>query len=163
MGVKYHCPKCGKRFVDWGAKKLEFKCPDCEDGQLVRFGGPESKPPKRPSLKRAASRAKPKKEELPAARVAFDELPEELGEEIEEEVDEEPEEPLEEIVHIDTKHEETEVGLEFDEEAVAETHEEAAPEEDIEEGETLGIPEDLSFGEVTPPLTDETFEEENDW
>ena len=35
MAVKYHCRKCGKRFIDWGAEKLGFKCPDCENEQVV--------------------------------------------------------------------------------------------------------------------------------
>lgn len=46
MTVKYECPKCNKRFVEWGAKKLEFKCPVCtpkkggEAVELVRIGTP---------------------------------------------------------------------------------------------------------------------------
>lgn len=38
MALKYHCPKCDKKFVDWGAEKLGFKCPDCKDEDLVRAG-----------------------------------------------------------------------------------------------------------------------------
>lgn len=47
MPVKYECPKCGRRFAEWGAEKLGFKCPQddrCpasaigEDIALVRLG-----------------------------------------------------------------------------------------------------------------------------
>lgn len=30
MAVKYECPKCQRRFVDWGAERLGFKCPHDE-------------------------------------------------------------------------------------------------------------------------------------
>lgn len=56
MPVKYHCQKCGKKFVDWGAEKLSFKCPDCVDEELVRVSTSEDKPRRRPSLKRKAKR-----------------------------------------------------------------------------------------------------------
>ena len=59
MAVKYHCRKCGKRFVDWGAEKLGFKCPECEDEELVRAGSPEDRLAKRPSLKRRVRKAAP--------------------------------------------------------------------------------------------------------
>ena len=54
MSVKYHCPKCEKRFVDWGAKKLDFKCPDCDEEQLVVVGFDPARVQrkKKPSLKR---------------------------------------------------------------------------------------------------------------
>lgn len=54
MALKYHCPKCEKKFVDWGAEKLGFKCPDCKGEELVR-GGQESETvelKRAPSLKR---------------------------------------------------------------------------------------------------------------
>lgn len=61
MAVKYHCSGCSKRYVEWGAKKLNFKCPDCGDEDLVRTGSPAdvsvSNRPK-PSLKRSAPKAK---------------------------------------------------------------------------------------------------------
>ncbi len=36
MAIKYYCPKCHKRFVEWGAKKSGFKCPslDCSLEEL---------------------------------------------------------------------------------------------------------------------------------
>lgn len=51
MPVKYHCPKCERRFVDWGAEKLEFRCPDCEE-ELVVVGGTTGKTKSKPSLRR---------------------------------------------------------------------------------------------------------------
>lgn len=44
MAVKYYCPKCGRRFVDWGAEKLGFKCPSdtCEGEELVLIGSKAS-------------------------------------------------------------------------------------------------------------------------
>lgn len=44
MAVKYYCPKCGRRFVDWGAEKLGFKCPSdtCEGEELVLVGAESS-------------------------------------------------------------------------------------------------------------------------
>ncbi|HOH28061.1 MAG TPA: hypothetical protein PLC40_00165 [Candidatus Hydrogenedentes bacterium] len=44
MVVKYYCPKCGRRFVDWGAEKLGFKCPSdtCEEAELVILGSKSS-------------------------------------------------------------------------------------------------------------------------
>ena len=77
MAVKYHCPKCDKRFVDWGAEKLGFKCPDCEDEKLVRIGMSEAKPARKPTLKRKAKVAKvvPEVEFALAEEVNANELP----------------------------------------------------------------------------------------
>ncbi|HOK09341.1 MAG TPA: hypothetical protein PLT82_05605 [Candidatus Hydrogenedens sp.] len=36
--IKYYCPNCGKKFVEWGAQKFNFKCPHCRDVQLERIG-----------------------------------------------------------------------------------------------------------------------------
>jgi hypothetical protein len=66
MPVKYCCPKCEKRFVDWGAEKLNFRCPDCVGEELVPVGGSVPAKKKAPSLKRkprkkkAAAKPKPK-------------------------------------------------------------------------------------------------------
>ena len=30
MAIKYYCPKCRRRFVEWGAKKSKFKCTNDE-------------------------------------------------------------------------------------------------------------------------------------
>lgn len=61
MGVKYECPKCGRRFAEWGAERLGFKCPHDEhcpadapdDLELVRAGSQDEKTPKKPPLRRA--------------------------------------------------------------------------------------------------------------
>lgn len=55
MAVKYHCPKCDKRYVEWGAKKLDFQCPDCEEEKLVQIGSENS-----PSGTKAKAKAKAK-------------------------------------------------------------------------------------------------------
>jgi hypothetical protein len=60
MPVKYECPKCGRRFTEWGAEKVGFKCPADEwtthDGEeeteLVRVGASDEPGSKKPSLKR---------------------------------------------------------------------------------------------------------------
>lgn len=56
MPIKYHCPSCNRRFVDWGAEKLEFKCPDCEGEKLVLVGADKESGTavQKPSLKRSA-------------------------------------------------------------------------------------------------------------
>lgn len=56
MPVKYHCPKCDRRFVDWGAEKLGFKCPDCVDEVLLRLGHREDQPVAAPRLSRRPKR-----------------------------------------------------------------------------------------------------------
>jgi hypothetical protein len=64
MAVKYECPKCNRRFAEWGAEKYGFKCPGDEwcpadrpkDIDLVRVGAAEGKSGKRPSLKRTPRR-----------------------------------------------------------------------------------------------------------
>ena len=52
MPIKYECPKCNRRFVDWGAEKLGFKCPDCEEQDLLRVGAPAATESPAPSLRR---------------------------------------------------------------------------------------------------------------
>ena len=56
MAIKYHCPKCGKRYIDWGAEKAGFKCPDCEDEELVRVGENDQTIGRKPSLRRSVKR-----------------------------------------------------------------------------------------------------------
>ena len=75
MPVKYQCPKCNRRFADWGAEKLSYQCPhddhcppDVADEtiELVRVGGPIEDPaPSGPTLKRRSRKAaaKPPAEE----------------------------------------------------------------------------------------------------
>jgi hypothetical protein len=68
MTVKYSCPKCNRRFADWGAQKMGFKCPhdeNCPPGTedeeitLLRVGAPveDADAPQKPTLKR--KKAKP--------------------------------------------------------------------------------------------------------
>ena len=42
MAAKYHCPQCKCRFVEWGAAKLEFKCPTegCNHTKLILLQNP---------------------------------------------------------------------------------------------------------------------------
>lgn len=58
MAVKYICPKCGRRFVDWGAEKLQYKCPseECNGETLVLPGSENEEPEERPALKRSRKR-----------------------------------------------------------------------------------------------------------
>ncbi len=64
MAVKYQCAKCEKRFIEWGAEKLEFMCPDCNE-KLELMGGTAVKP--KAKAKRTLKRkAKPKKVKAPA-------------------------------------------------------------------------------------------------
>lgn len=62
MPPKYHCRKCGKKYVQWGADKLGFLCPQCDGEELVRVGGSGGAPPKRPSLKRTARKTRVRNE-----------------------------------------------------------------------------------------------------
>ena len=56
MAAKYICTKCNRKFVDWGAEKMGFQCPDCEESplELVNFE-PVAKVKSKPTLKRAAA------------------------------------------------------------------------------------------------------------
>lgn len=60
MAVKYICAKCERKFIDWGAKKLNFKCPDCEESELTAIGFDASAKTKkkRPALKRVPKKKK---------------------------------------------------------------------------------------------------------
>lgn len=71
MPIKYECPKCGRRFADWGAEKLGFKCPmddNCpgdqqspdtaEEVELVRLGSQDEQlTPRRATTKRTQRRS----------------------------------------------------------------------------------------------------------
>lgn len=54
MAVKYYCPKCGRRFVEWGAQKLDFKCPseDCAEQALSQVGASELDAEEKQKVKR---------------------------------------------------------------------------------------------------------------
>lgn len=65
MPVKYVCPRCGRRFAEWGAEKHGFKCPGDEwcpqdrpdNIELLRVGMQEERSGKKPTLKRPVKRA----------------------------------------------------------------------------------------------------------
>lgn len=148
MAVKYHCPRCGKRFIQWGAEKLGFKCPDCEGEELVRVGSSEDRPIRKPALRKTGRR-------LPASieAVAAQEPMPGLSEA------EEEEEPEVEETHpavfvaaaVDGIEEFTPAPADLISETVA----------DVED-EELDVSEGLVFGEVTPPLDEEVLEEGED-
>lgn len=62
MPVKYTCPKCNRRFTEWGAEKFGYKCPGDQwcpkdrpaEIELVRLGPSEDRPSRRPTLKKGA-------------------------------------------------------------------------------------------------------------
>lgn len=60
MPLKYYCPKCSKRYVDWGAEKLAFKCPDCDGETLYRVGTQPEGEDGKPSLSKTAAKRKTK-------------------------------------------------------------------------------------------------------
>ncbi len=144
MAVKYHCKKCGKRFVDWGAEKLGFKCPD--DGEeLVRAGLADDKAAKRPALKRRAKKA------VPSIPLEDEELLMEDAEAIE--TDEVEEEEEEESILLG------EGPISAADDEVFPLEEEVVPGVDEEDAE-LEVGEE-SFDEA--PLADEGVEEIEDW
>ncbi len=69
MPVKYECPKCGRRFTEWGAEKVGFKCPKdqwCpkdhpDDVELIRVGPSDESASRRPTLKRTPRKIAPVK------------------------------------------------------------------------------------------------------
>ncbi len=63
MALKYQCPKCEKRYIDWGAEKLGFMCPDCEGEKLVQLGL-DTAPAAKKKKKKSAAKAKKKKPAL---------------------------------------------------------------------------------------------------
>jgi len=60
MPLKYYCPKCEKRFVDWGAEKLGFKCPSCTEETLYRVGTHPDGAGGAPALSKTAAKRKAK-------------------------------------------------------------------------------------------------------
>ncbi len=67
MAIKLECPRCGRKFTEWGAKRLSFKCShdaNCpkevadEVIELIRLGGSDDKHTKRASLKRTPAKRK---------------------------------------------------------------------------------------------------------
>jgi hypothetical protein len=60
MTVKYRCPKCERKFVDWGAEKLGFKCPECDDTELSAISMEVPVKAKAKAKSKAKSKAKAK-------------------------------------------------------------------------------------------------------
>lgn len=60
MPLKYYCPKCEKRYVDWGAEKLGFKCPSCPNETLFRVGTYPEGEDGAPALSKGAAKRKVK-------------------------------------------------------------------------------------------------------
>lgn len=67
MAVKYKCPKCERKYIDWGAEKLGFKCPDpdCENEGLVKLGSRAEPAKPKPTLKRKAKKKAPEAKPRP--------------------------------------------------------------------------------------------------
>ena len=59
MAVKYHCPKCEGRYVEWGAQKLGFMCPHCEGQTLIRSGASAAAAETAPALRRRPKKVEP--------------------------------------------------------------------------------------------------------
>ncbi|HNR30342.1 MAG TPA: hypothetical protein PKI11_05595 [Candidatus Hydrogenedentes bacterium] len=93
MPVKYKCPKCERRYVEWGAEKYGFKCPHCVQEELVRLGAVEQSSSRQTSMKRRLRRPAPQPvpdEEAEMLEVVEAPAPEDVDEE-EEELEEEEE------------------------------------------------------------------------
>lgn len=58
MTIKFRCPKCDRKYIDWGAEKLGYLCPDCKE-ELSEIGMEEADS-KTPSLKSGKAKAKAK-------------------------------------------------------------------------------------------------------
>ncbi|MBP8129820.1 MAG: hypothetical protein KA184_09615 [Candidatus Hydrogenedentes bacterium] len=135
MPVKYQCPKCERRYVEWGAEKFGFKCPHCVNEELVRLGAIEQTSSRQSNLKRRLRRPTPQP-------VAVEE--EEMLEPVElasADTLEEEEEPEEEEVQVGVGAAPV-VASEEDVDAETDT---AADEELVESGEDLEIGDE--FGE----------------
>jgi len=141
MPVKYQCPSCDKRFVDWGAAKFGFKCPDCEDTELVRLGLHDDRVAPPPTLKRGKPK-RAKKVAEPVAAPEFEGLKEDFsGEDGELDGLTINKAPNGEAVR--TNAEKTTLASEGESgEALAEAG------EDVAEG---AVPQGLHFGEDAPP------------
>ncbi len=126
MAVKYHCRKCGKRFIDWGAQKLGFKCPDCGgDEELVRLGAADEKAARKPSLKRKPRRA------VVVAPVSPEGI---MGADLDDIDGAEAETEVTDSIFLDTEDDDTPVGVDLDD---------VIPADELAEGE----PVDLEVGE----------------
>ncbi len=150
MVAKYQCPKCERRFVEWGAEKLDFKCPHCSDGILVRVGARPSAPVS-PKLKRRPAKViAPEEEDLVGAEADIEE------EEVE--VVDEVEVPDFEVHATDAEEPEPVVVGEPE----PHTSDIEAPEQEAEEADETDevLPEDLEFEDEGALEPADEFEEE---
>mgnify|MGYP006280631931 CR=1 FL=1 len=130
MPVKYRCPKCERRFVDWGAEKLGYKCPECVTEKLVRVGAPAEEQDA-PTLSRRGKTSKKKPPEKP---------PEETVEKVDDEDDED--EGEEEMEGDEDSEEEVVVGK-------GGSNEDAGDEEDAgEDSDSEDDEEDVDYLEL---------------
>lgn len=146
MPVKYHCPRCGKRYVEWGAEKMGFRCPDCEEEELVRIGSPEDRSSKKTSLKRS-----PQRQEASSAGVDEDEALVPDVDSLEEEDVGEEEEP----VTVSSDHEEESYGRRSKEDLLLDNS-------DDSDGVSIEMSQGLPFGEVSPGLGEDSLGGEDD-
>jgi hypothetical protein len=153
MPVKYECPKCGRRFAEWGAEKMGFHCPvdewcpkdASEDIQFVKAGSAEAGG-RAPSLKR-----RPRKPAVVAAPV--------------EHVEDEAVVPdIEEADDIDVDAEE-DVEVEEEDEVVVKGADDETVEVAEEEPVIVGETAEVEFGEEELDESEEAEEatEEEDW
>lgn len=149
MAVKYQCPKCDRRFLDWGAEKLGFKCPTCSE-DLLRVGTAIDLPPTTSSLKR-----RPKKIDTRTALYDDDVDASTFGDGFEEDIDEE-------IVDTDV---EPEIAVGTGAAGVVVGDDDVALDPDLEEAEDVAedeLAEGLDFeGDVAGEVIEEDFEEEH--
>ena len=156
MAIKYQCRKCGKRVIEWGAEKLGFKCPDCENEELVRAGLTEEKAVKRPALKRKPRRT------IGASHLGESDFIVPDIEEIEAEDVE---------VEFESEGDEAEAFLPAEEDAGHEgidIEDVVAPDALVEEDSAdLALGEDLPFSDTTPPVggdeIDDAVVETDEW
>jgi len=161
MPVKYHCPKCHRRFAEWGAEKVGYKCPHdtwCPKDAtgeiaLVRGGLVEDKPAKRPAAKR------PAKKVAVVEELDFDQGDEVLIPDVEEV--EEVEEAAGETDFVVPEEEDATVKFAGADDIVL------LEDEDDGEEVDLDVPVDLAFGETPAHLGDEPIEDlgeaPNEW
>jgi DNA-directed RNA polymerase subunit RPC12/RpoP len=147
MAIKYHCRKCGKRFVEWGAAKLNYKCPTCENEELARVGPSEEKVVRRQSLKRKPRRP------VAAAHASEQDLIVPDIEEIEAgQVDTEFEPGVVPAAFLTGEDERGRVGLDLDD---------VIPGEELAETEAgdLALGDDIPFNTSTPALGEEKIDD----
>ncbi len=61
MPIKYYCPKCHRKFLEWGAKKMSFSCPnaECAAESLHIVDATTLEAPEKPKLKKVKRKKAP--------------------------------------------------------------------------------------------------------